>query len=172
RRNARYFVSGRVRKGRQSARTHAAAVNSAQSCRALEDRHAGRRVRFVALEIAAISIVASVSLSAQEAPPSLRAGPLTARVTSDGRLDEAAWSSAPSIDMFVQTEPVEGAPPTGRTIVRVLADRRTVVIGVVCEYPDDVGVVSFSVRRDAPLSSEDHVRVVLGPFADGRSGYA
>ena len=32
-------------------------------------------------------------------------------------------------------------------------------------------IVSFSVRRDAVLDSEDHVRIVLGPFADGRSGY-
>jgi hypothetical protein len=31
--------------------------------------------------------------------------------------------------------------------------------------------VSFSVRRDAALGSEDHVRIVLGPFLDGRSGY-
>jgi hypothetical protein len=31
--------------------------------------------------------------------------------------------------------------------------------------------VSFSVRREAPLDTEDHVRVVLGPFMDGRSGY-
>jgi hypothetical protein len=32
-------------------------------------------------------------------------------------------------------------------------------------------VPSFSVRRDAVLDAEDHIRIVLGPFADGRSGY-
>jgi hypothetical protein len=31
--------------------------------------------------------------------------------------------------------------------------------------------VSFSVQRDADLHAEDHVRVVLGPFRDGRAGY-
>ncbi len=55
--------------------------------------------------------------------------------------------------------------------MRVLADTRALVIGVVCDEPDPSGIVSFSVRRDADLSSEDHIRVVLGPFADGRSGY-
>jgi hypothetical protein len=124
----------------------------------------------LAFEIAAISALATVSLSGQ-APPSLRAGALPPGVTIDGRLDEAAWSSAQPIDAFAQTDPNEGAPPTGRTTVRALADRRALVIGILCEYPDDVGIVSFSVRRDAPLSAEDHVRIVIGPFADGRSGY-
>ena len=45
------------------------------------------------------------------------------------------------------------------------------MIGVVCEQPDIKEIVSFSVRRDAALNSEDHIRIVLGPFADGRSGY-
>ena len=101
----------------------------------------------------------------------LRAGALTPNVTIDGRLNESAWDSAESTDSFRQTDPVEGAPPTARTLVRVLADTHALVIGIICEEPDRSGIVSFSVRRDAPLNSEDHVRVVLGPSADGRSGY-
>jgi len=45
------------------------------------------------------------------------------------------------------------------------------VIGIVCEEPEPSRIVSFSVRRDDVLDAEDHVRVVLGPFGDGRSGY-
>jgi len=56
-------------------------------------------------------------------------------------------------------------------VVRVLANARAIVIGIICEDPDPAGIVSFSVRRDAPLANEDHVRIVLGPFLDGRSGY-
>jgi len=33
----------------------------------------------------------------------------------------------------------------------------------------DRGIVSFSVRRDAALGNEDHVRIILGPFLDGNS---
>jgi hypothetical protein len=58
-----------------------------------------------------------------------------------------------------------------RTSVRVLADAHALVIGIVCDDPEPSRIVSFSVRRDATLDSEDHVRVVLGPFLDGRSGY-
>src|SRR5712691_1109910 len=109
-------------------------------------------------------------LAAQENLPALRAGGLN-NIVIDGALIEAAWTTAELIDTLIQIEPTEGAQATGRTVVRVLADRRSLVIGVVCEYPDDVGIVSFSVRRDASLNAEEHVRIVLGPFADGRSGY-
>ena len=89
----------------------------------------------------------------------------------DGVLDETDWTQAPAADAFTQADPREGAPPSGRTIVRVLAGPNAIVIGVVCEDPDPSRIVSFSVRRDAALASEDHVRIVIGPFLDGRSGY-
>lgn len=79
--------------------------------------------------------------------------------------------SAEVVDTFAQTDPVEGAAPTGRTTVQVLAGPKALVIGIVCDDPDPSGIVSFSVRRDATLTSEDHIRIVLGPFLDGRSGY-
>ena len=37
----------------------------------------------------------------------------------DGHLDDALWLSAALIDTFVQEEPVEGAPATERTEVRI-----------------------------------------------------
>ena len=98
-------------------------------------------------------------------------GSLSDTVRIDGVLDEPEWAAADSIGRLTQIDPTEGAPPTGRTIVRVLADAKAIVIGIVCEDSDPSGIVSFSVRRDATLTSEDHVRVVLGPFLDGRSGY-
>ncbi len=104
-------------------------------------------------------------------PPALRVGELSDGFQIDGLLDEPAWNAADSIDRFTQADPMEGAPASARTVVRVLAGAGGIVVGIVCDDPDPSGIVSFSVRRDAPLSSEDHVRVVLGPFLDGRSGY-
>ena len=89
----------------------------------------------------------------------------------DGALDEPMWAAAPPIDQFMQTDPEEGQPATLRTTVRVMADASGLAIGIVCDDPDPAGIVSFSVRRDAELDDEDHVRIVLGPFLDGRSGY-
>jgi hypothetical protein len=104
--------------------------------------------------------------------PTLRAQPIEeAAVHVDGVLDEPVWSVAESSDEFTQTDPREGAPPTMRTSVRVLAGTRALVIGVECDDPDPSRIVSFSVRRDASLDAEDHIKVVLGSFLDGRSGY-
>ena len=108
---------------------------------------------------------------AQSGPPALRAGAVASKIVIDGRLTEAAWESAEAIDDFRQTDPAEGAAPTARTRVQALADRHSIVIGIVCEEPDPSRIVSFSVQRDAVLDAEDHIRIVLGPFADGRSGY-
>ena len=104
--------------------------------------------------------------------PQLRVGALSAgSIVVDGTLDETAWQGADVIDAFTQAEPAEGAQPSGRTSVRVLAGLRALVIGIQCEDSDPSGIVSFSVQRDAVLTSEDHVRVIIGPFLDGRSGY-
>lgn len=105
------------------------------------------------------------------APPALAASPLDGSHAIDGRLDEAAWQTAALVDGFLQADPREGQPASGRTVVRVLAGPKALVIGIDCEQPDGAAVVSFSVRRDAVLNQEDHVRLVIGPFMDGRSGY-
>ncbi len=124
------------------------------------------------LSFAVVAICQALAAHAQTAPPpELRAGTLDAAHSIDGRLDEVAWASAGVIDAFTQADPREGAPASARTTVRVLAGPKALVIGIDCEQPAGVGVVSFNVRRDAALTQEDHVRIVLGPFMDGRSGY-
>jgi len=130
----------------------------------------------VPIRIAVLSLLGAIGapapVAAQNASvPTVRAGVLPDGIRLDGVLDEAAWTGAEAVDSLVQTDPSEGAPPTGKTVIRVLAGAKAILIGIVCEDPDPSGIVSFSVRRDAPLGSEDHVRVVLGPFLDGRSGY-
>ena len=124
----------------------------------------------VVLALAIGALHATTDASAQSAP-AVRAAPLTNAVAIDGRLNEPAWTAAASAEGFKQADPVEGADATHATRVRVLAGPRAIVIGIVCEDPEPDRIVSFSVRRDAALASEDHVRVVLGPFLDGRSGY-
>jgi hypothetical protein len=121
--------------------------------------------------IALLAVAMAHTAFAQTAAPSLRAGSISSKITIDGQLTETTWASADAIDGFRQTDPVEGAAPSARTRVQVLADRHALVIGINCDEPDPRRIVSFSVQRDAALDSEDHVRIVLGPFADGRSGY-
>lgn len=118
-----------------------------------------------------LAALAANPAAAQE-PPRLQAGTLPARgIVVDGRLDEEAWAGVAITDAFTQTDPAEGAAPSARTTVRVLAGPTALVIGIVCDVPGPDAIVSFSVSRDAALDAEDHIRVVIGPFMDGRSGY-
>lgn len=105
------------------------------------------------------------------ARPALRAGPLSGALRLDGILDEPSWAAADSISGLTQIEPVAGGSPSGRTVVRVLATADAIIIGLRADYPDGVAPVSFARQRDAQLSSEDNVRIVLDTYLDGRSGY-
>ena len=129
-------------------------------------------VRVAHVAVALLLFGGPAQLSAQEsAPPRVRAGTLSAGMTIDGALSESEWAAAESIDRFLQTEPRDGADANNRTTVRVLVSPKAIVIGILCEDPEPDGIVSFNVRHDASLNNEDHVRIILGPFLDGRSGY-
>lgn len=102
---------------------------------------------------------------------SLRVGQLGRGFKLDGRLDDAAWARTDSIATLTQTEPVEGASPSARTVVRVLADGDGIVFGIRADDPDASRITAFARARDADLSSEDHLKIVLDTYLDGRSGF-
>src|SRR5256885_5109009 len=91
----------------------------------------------------------------------IRATLIRAPVTPDGRLDEPFWATADSIDDFRQREPLEGSPATERTVVRIARDADAVYIAVRCYDSDMRGVRSSQFRRDADLSTDDNVRLLI-----------
>lgn len=103
--------------------------------------------------------------------PHLTAGRLTTALKLDGRLDEPEWATADSIATLTQVTPVEGAAPTSRTVVRVLAGPGELVIGIVAYGAPGVPITSFTKVRDADPDDEDYLGIVLDTFRDGRSGY-
>lgn len=115
-------------------------------------------------------LLAAGSLQAQ-APSVLRSAPLTSAFRLDGRMDEAMWAAADSIGALTEIEPVAGRAPAGRTVVRVLRDADRIVIGVRADDPNPDGIVSFARERDNSLHNEDHIKIVLDTYLDGRSGY-
>ncbi len=129
-----------------------------------------RVVQDVSLVLAATILLTSPAL-AQSTPPAIKAGVLTGSIHVDGVLDEPAWAKAPAIDNLTMWEPTLGSAPTGRTRVRVLANRKYLVIGIECDDPEPQRIVSHTKVRDASLGAEDNVTVVLGTSRDGRYGY-
>lgn len=81
------------------------------------------------------------------------------------------WASADSIDGLTEVEPVVGRTPLARTVVRVVADRDRLIIGVRADDAEPQAIVSFARERDASLANEDHIKLVFDTYLDGRSGY-
>jgi hypothetical protein len=87
----------------------------------------------------------------------------------DGKLDEAAWQSAPSTSAFTQKFPQPGKPASEITIVRVVYDREAVWIGFDCRQ--SVPVVAHLTRRDRSVEA-DWVEVSLDTRDDGVSAFS
>ena len=122
--------------------------------------------------ITALLGVALATPAAGQRPerPILRVGVATS-IQLDGHINEAAWSAADSIAEFILVEPNEGGRPSDRTVVRLLADRNALFIGVHAYDAEPDRIISQTKDRDAGLGNEDHIRFVLDTFLDGRSGY-
>ena len=104
-------------------------------------------------------------------PPLVAAAPAASRIVLDGALDEAAWGQAGVISGLTQQEPFPGKPTPYGTRVLVLADRETLYIGVECTDPQPEKIAVHTLQRDADLSADDTITVVLDTFGDGRTGY-
>jgi hypothetical protein len=114
----------------------------------------------------------SAGQTERQAPrPSVRLTPVAGNIRIDGHLTEPAWNTADSIGSLTQVEPNEGGAPSMRTVVRVIATADAIVIGVRADDPEPSRIVSFARQRDATLDDEDHVKIVLDTYLDGRSGY-
>src|SRR5467141_3326220 len=101
----------------------------------------------------------------------IRATAIRTPVTLDGGLDEPFWTTTDSIHDFRQREPIEGSPATERTVVKVAHDADALYIAVRCYDSDARGVRASQLRRDADLSSDDNVRILIDGFNDRRSAF-
>lgn len=126
----------------------------------------------ILLLISFILIVSSKTVYSQSnQKPSLKTGKIVGNIEIDGVLDETDWKNAPFSDAFLTTEPLEKGTPSFPTTVRVIANEKSIIIGIECKDSNPKEIVKFSKIRDANISNEDHIKVVIDPFQDGQSGY-
>jgi hypothetical protein len=86
----------------------------------------------------------------------------------DGKLDDAVWEKAPASDAFTQKVPVDGKPPSERTVVRILFDANNIYVGIDCPQKEEV--IARLTRRDRQVEA-DSVAVVLDTRGDGKTAY-
>jgi hypothetical protein len=92
-------------------------------------------------------------------------------ITIDGALDEPVWRTAPKIGELTQRQPRPGLPPTERTEVTLLYDEDNLYVGVVAHDSEARRVIGTQMARDASLSADDRIEILLDTFRDQRSAF-
>ena len=143
-----------------------------------------RRLRLICAALLSVATLdARTAADAQRAasihqrpPPVARAARRVGPIAIDGRLDEPAWAAATPITTFTQVQPIDGAPATQRTEVRVLYDEDAIYIGA--RMYDSLGgraVRGRLIRRDQELDldnsgsaqlTSDKLTIILDPYHD------
>ena len=118
---------------------------------------------------AAVAVLAASAAAAEV--PVIQAVRTPAHPRIDGRLDDAVWRLAPATAEFFQREPVEGAPPSERTEVRILFDDGHLYFGLRCFDSEVDHLVANLMRRDSELENNDNIQIILDPYNDGRGGF-
>jgi hypothetical protein len=115
---------------------------------------------------------ASTSSIADLPRPSATAAVVTEGPTLDGDvLGDPAWAAATPIEGFVQELPVEGAPVSEKTEVRVIFTKDTLYIGAVLYDREPESIVVSDSRRDAPLDDVDSFRIIFDTYRDRQNGF-
>ncbi|MEM1203334.1 MAG: DUF5916 domain-containing protein [Acidobacteriota bacterium] len=103
--------------------------------------------------------------------PTIEAAKIDGSIRLDGRLDDDAWSRAKPFEGFTQREPVELAPSTERTVLRVLYSDSSLYIGVECFDSDPSALIAQEMERDSLTFRDDSVGLFLDTFHDHRNAY-
>ena len=144
------------------------------------------RVRVTALLLLLVPLTALAQVPGEGPPPpvapavlardaqgraTIRAVRLTTPLKLDGRLDDPIYESAPSIEGFVQVDPVPGTPVSQRTELWVFFDDRYVYATFKCweEHPERM--VANELRRDSiAMAQNEYVAVSFDSVHDRRTG--
>jgi hypothetical protein len=125
-----------------------------------------RSTRFIALTTTLLLL----RLPAHGAP-ALDVRATTNAPVIDGKLDDPAWRDAATISELRQVVPLENAPATERTEVRVTFDSDHLYVAFRCFDHEPEKVVAKEMQHDRDTGSDDIVRVAIDTFHRQSDGY-
>ena len=88
----------------------------------------------------------------------------------DGRIDDEVWLTSASVTRFVQQSPLDGAPASEDTELRVAYDSENIYLAFHVKYADPRIMRANRVDRDQ-ANEDDLVTVYLDPFFDQQRSY-
>ena len=89
----------------------------------------------------------------------------------DGVLDEPFWDAIPPVTGFRQRDPVDGAPASERTEVRIAYDRNALYFGFTFFDSEPDRINRAILDRGGRISKDDRVVIALDTYLDRRNGY-
>lgn len=96
---------------------------------------------------------------------------IAGRVQLDVRFADSVWARADSLVDFRQREPLEGAPASERTVVKVARDADALYVAVHAYDRSPGDIRATQLRRDADLRSDDNITLLIDSFHDLRSAF-
>ena len=93
---------------------------------------------------------------------------LNEEIIVDGELNESIWRRTEAITEFIQKDPVQGAPASYPTEVRILYDDDALYISAICFQPIEAIRVQ-NLRRDFSDSENDLFGIAIDGFLDKRN---
>jgi hypothetical protein len=89
----------------------------------------------------------------------------------DGRVNDPIWQSVQPYTNFTQQDPIEGAPASEKTEIRIIVGNGNVYVGIVAFDSDPSKIIVSQSRRDASLNETDSVVMVFDTFNDNQNAF-
>lgn len=89
----------------------------------------------------------------------------------DAVLDEPFWREVPVVSDFRQRVPVDGAPASERTELRVAFDGDNLYFALVLHDSDPAGIRRSILHREGRIDQDDNIRIGLDTYHDRRNAY-
>lgn len=102
--------------------------------------------------------------------PSVQAARIDSNITLTGKLDDARWALAQSIEIPYEMQPGENTPAPQKTIVRILYSSEFVYFGFDCEDTKPAEIRTNVTDRDK-IFEDDFVIVILDTYGDKQRAY-
>lgn len=128
-------------------------------------------LRLPALLTVAVSVAALSPGAASAWQEAAVAYPIDSPPTLDGVLDEPFWTTIPPITEFLQRDPVDGAPATERTEVRIAYTPTAFYFGMTMYDSEPSGILANILQRGGWIDKDDNIRIAIDTYADGRNAY-
>lgn len=100
----------------------------------------------------------------------LKAVKITGNIHVDGLLNEPEWLLTPGATDFIQVEPAQGLPSQFPTVVKVLYNKHSLFVAVICHDPRGrKAIMATDFKRDFDYQRHDLVNLAFDTYNDQRN---